>query len=198
VGAKKSHANAGLPLMPDIQYGQFWFRRSQLKGTREIDLGRPDHFLELSVQFRLKGSLSNPGARRVKVFLGWHGAVTRAIKTALALRSVEWKRTAAGMNNNEETMRLSEGDKELVCLVAVGLTDDEIATQLQIPKHKVLNRIARLLAKLGAQDRVEIVLYAYSDPTMYQRISTAVIHRTTKRTTKNPQAQTPSVKRKAS
>jgi DNA-binding CsgD family transcriptional regulator len=94
-------------------------------------------------------------------------------------------------------MKLSEGDKELVGLVAVGLTDDEIATRLQIPKHKVLNHIARLLAKLGAQDRVEIVLYAYSDPTMYQRI-TAVIHRTTKRTTKTPQAQTPSVKRKAS
>jgi DNA-binding CsgD family transcriptional regulator len=100
--------------------------------------------------------------------------------------------------NNKETMKLSEGDKELVGLVAVGLTDDEIATRLQIPKHKVLNHIARLLAKLGAQDRVEIVLYAYSDPTMRQRISSAVIHRTTKRTTKNPQAQTPSVKRKVS
>ena len=31
-----------------------------------------------------------------------------------------------------------------------------------------------------ARDRVEIVLYAYSDPTMYQRISTEVINRTTK------------------
>jgi len=92
-------------------------------------------------------------------------------------------------NNNKEPTKLSEGDKEkeLVGLVAGGLTDDEIATQLQIPKHEVLNHIARLLAKLGAQERVEIVLYAYSDPTMYQRISTEVI----KRTTKNPQAHTP-------
>ena len=91
-------------------------------------------------------------------------------------------------------MKLSEVDQELVGLVAVGLTDDEIATQLQIPQHKVVNRIARLLVKLGAQDRVEIVLYAYSDPTMYQRISTAVHHRTTK----NPQTQTPRVNQKAS
>jgi len=96
-------------------------------------------------------------------------------------------------NNNKETTRLSEQDKELVGLVAVGLTDDEIAAQLQIPKEEILNHIARLLAKLGARDRVEIVLYAYSDPTMYQRISTAVHHRTTK----NPQAHTPGVKRKA-
>ena len=77
-------------------------------------------------------------------------------------------------NNNNEIMKLSEEDKELVGLVAGGLTDDEIATQLQIPKRKVLNHIARLLVKLGAQDRVEIVLYAYSDSTMYQPVSTEV------------------------
>jgi DNA-binding CsgD family transcriptional regulator len=94
---------------------------------------------------------------------------------------------------NKEPMKLSQGDIELVGLVAVGLTDDEIATQLQIPKHKVLSHIARLLAKLGAQDRVEIVLYAYSDSAMYQRISTEIIHRTAKK----PQ-KTPRVKQKAS
>jgi len=96
--------------------------------------------------------------------------------------------------NNKKIMKLSEVDQELVGLVAVGLTDDEIATQLQIPQLKVVNRIARLLVKLGAQDRVEIVLYAFSEPTMRQRISSGVIHRIPK----NPQAQTPSVNRKVS
>jgi DNA-binding CsgD family transcriptional regulator len=95
---------------------------------------------------------------------------------------------------NQKTAKLSEGDKELVGLVAVGMTDEEIATQLQIPVHKVVNHIARLLAKLGARERVEIVLYAYSDPLMYQRIHTAVINRTLK----NPRAHAPGVKRKAS
>ena len=99
-----------------------------------------------------------------------------------------------GDMNNQKTTKLSGGDKELVRLVAVGLTDDEIATQLQIPKHKVVKHIARLLAKLGAKDRVEIVLYACSDPPSYQRIRTAVI----KRTAKNPRAHAPEVKRKAS
>ena len=96
--------------------------------------------------------------------------------------------------NNQKTTKLSGGDKELVGLVAVGLTDDEIATQLQIPKPKVVKHIARLLAKLGAKDRVEIVLYACSDPPSYQRIRTAVINRTAK----NLRAHTPEVKRKAS
>jgi DNA-binding CsgD family transcriptional regulator len=95
---------------------------------------------------------------------------------------------------NKEPMKLTERDKELVGLVAVGLTDDEIATRLQVPKHKVLKHIARVLAKLGARDRVEIVLYAYSNPAIYQRISSEIINRTTK----NPQAQTPRVKQKAS
>jgi DNA-binding NarL/FixJ family response regulator len=102
------------------------------------------------------------------------------------------RRLYEGMN--KDPMKLTEGDKELVGLVAVGLTDDEIATQLQIPKHKVLNQIARLLAKLDIRDRVEIVLYAYSDPATYQRINTEVLNRTTK----NPQVKTPRVKQKAS
>lgn len=91
-------------------------------------------------------------------------------------------------------MKLTEEDKELVGLVAVGLTDDEIATQLHITKHELLNHIARLLAKLDAKGRVEIVLYAYSDSAMYRWILTEV----TNRTTKTPQAQTPRVKWKAS
>jgi DNA-binding CsgD family transcriptional regulator len=95
---------------------------------------------------------------------------------------------------NQKTAKLSESDKELVGLVAVGLTDEEIATQLQIPAQKVVNHIARLLAKLGVRERVEIVLYAYSDPPMYQRIRTAVI----KRTLMKPRAHAPGVKRKAS
>jgi DNA-binding NarL/FixJ family response regulator len=61
-----------------------------------------------------------------------------------------------------------------VDLVSRGLTDDEIAAQLQIPKGQVLHGIAGLLAKLGAQERLEIVFYAYTDPGMYERISTQV------------------------
>jgi DNA-binding CsgD family transcriptional regulator len=72
---------------------------------------------------------------------------------------------------SKEPMMLSDVDKELMCLVAVGLTDDEIATQLRIPKRHVLDHIARLLAGLGARDRLEILFYAYSDATMCDQIS---------------------------
>jgi DNA-binding CsgD family transcriptional regulator len=91
-------------------------------------------------------------------------------------------------------MQLTEEDKELVSLVAVGFTDDEITTQLHITKHELLNHIARLLAKLDAKDRVEIVLYAYSDPAMSQWIRTKVNNRSMN----PPQPQTPKVKSKVS
>jgi DNA-binding NarL/FixJ family response regulator len=64
---------------------------------------------------------------------------------------------------NPETMTLSEWEQKVVDLVSVGLTDDEIATHLEVSKHTVLNSIALLLAKLGAEQRIEIVLYAYSN-----------------------------------
>ena len=64
---------------------------------------------------------------------------------------------------NPETMTLSEWEQKMVDLVSVGLTDDEIATHLEVSKHTVLNCIALLLAKLGAEHRIEIVWYAYSN-----------------------------------
>ena len=95
---------------------------------------------------------------------------------------------------NEERIELSEADKELIVLVAFGLTDGEIATQIQIPKHITLDRIARLLAKLRAREKVEILLYAFSEPTMYQR----TIAEIAKRNTTNPQAEISWAKQKAS
>jgi DNA-binding NarL/FixJ family response regulator len=64
---------------------------------------------------------------------------------------------------NPETMTLSEWEQKVVDLVSVGLTDDAIATHLEVSKHTVLNCIALLLAKLGAEHRIEIVLYAYGN-----------------------------------
>jgi DNA-binding NarL/FixJ family response regulator len=95
---------------------------------------------------------------------------------------------------NEERIELSEADRELIVHVALGLTDGEIATQIQIPKHITSGRIARLLAKLGARERIEILLYAFSEPTIYQR----TIAEIAKRNTQNPQAQISWSKQKAS
>jgi hypothetical protein len=45
--------------------------------TREIEPGRPDHLLEFSVQFQLKGTLSN--AEVSSLSLSWNGNAQLAI-----------------------------------------------------------------------------------------------------------------------
>ena len=91
-------------------------------------------------------------------------------------------------------MELSEADEELITLVGCGLTDDEIGMQLQIPQDRVLDHIARLLAKLGVRERLEIILYALSEPTMCQR----TIAKFANRNAKKKQAHTPGMKQRAS
>ena len=77
-------------------------------------------------------------------------------------------------NFNGTQMELSEEDKELICLVAFGLADEELSRRLQAPKQMVSDNIAMLLGKLGARHRLELVLYAFSEPTLYQRITAQV------------------------
>jgi DNA-binding NarL/FixJ family response regulator len=99
--------------------------------------------------------------------------------------SVVWFRNNP-QPGDQEQIELSEVAAQLIVLVAFGLTDDEIATQLQIPKDKVLHHIAQLLATLGARERLEIILYAHSDPAMYKRITAEIANRATKLTTSGP------------
>jgi DNA-binding NarL/FixJ family response regulator len=77
-------------------------------------------------------------------------------------------------NNKDERTLLSEDERALVDLVSRGFSDDEITAQLQIPKERVLHGIAGLLAKIGAQERLEIVFYACAAAGMYKRMGTEV------------------------
>jgi DNA-binding CsgD family transcriptional regulator len=74
----------------------------------------------------------------------------------------------------QPSVELSEAESALAIRVASGLTDDEIARQLEITKHSVAQQIAGLLARIGAKDRLEILLYAYSDPTIHKRINARI------------------------
>jgi len=56
---------------------------------------------------------------------------------------------------------LTEREREVVALVAQGLTNDEIATELVVSPATARTHVSRAMVKLYARDRAQLVVFAY-------------------------------------
>jgi len=56
---------------------------------------------------------------------------------------------------------LTEREREVVALVARGLTNDEIAARLFVSPLTAKTHVNRAMAKVGARDRAQLVVVAY-------------------------------------
>ncbi len=56
---------------------------------------------------------------------------------------------------------MSEREREVVNLVATGLSNAEIAARLYLSEATIKSHITRILARLGLRDRVQIAVFAY-------------------------------------
>jgi DNA-binding NarL/FixJ family response regulator len=63
--------------------------------------------------------------------------------------------TVAGMSE------LTAREREVVALIASGLSNDEIAAKLYVSGSTVKTHVGRALTKLGARDRAQLVVFAY-------------------------------------
>ena len=60
-----------------------------------------------------------------------------------------------------ELTGITDREREVLRLVGLGMSNAEIAASLYITAGTVKTHVARLLAKLGARDRVQLVITAY-------------------------------------
>ncbi|MCU1358354.1 MAG: two component system response regulator [Acidimicrobiales bacterium] len=60
-----------------------------------------------------------------------------------------------------ELAGLTDREREVVALVAEGLTNDEIATRLIMSSATSKTHVSRAMIKLGARDRAQLVVFAY-------------------------------------
>ena len=56
---------------------------------------------------------------------------------------------------------LTEREREIVALVAEGLTNEEVGTRLVISPATARTHVSRAMVKLGARDRAQLVVFAY-------------------------------------
>ncbi|GHE57895.1 response regulator transcription factor [Streptomyces capitiformicae] len=80
--------------------------------------------------------------------------VTRRLISEFAARS---KEPAAATSLAE----LTEREREVMALVGIGLTNDEIARRLVVSPLTAKTHVSRTMVKLGARDRAQLVVLAY-------------------------------------
>jgi DNA-binding NarL/FixJ family response regulator len=80
--------------------------------------------------------------------------VTRRLIGEFAARTRD-ARPVRGMDD------LTDREREVLTLIAAGLSNEEIARQIFVSPSTVKTHAARAMMKLGARDRAQLVVYAY-------------------------------------
>jgi DNA-binding NarL/FixJ family response regulator len=81
-------------------------------------------------------------------------SVTRRLMREFAARTREAPRSPA-------LDALTEREREVMALVAEGLTNDEIAERLVVSPLTAKTHVSRAMVKLGARDRIQLVVFGY-------------------------------------
>ncbi|WP_114853828.1 response regulator transcription factor [Brachybacterium sp. YJGR34] len=81
--------------------------------------------------------------------------ITRKMIAQFAAQKPQPPRTAGVLAT------LTEREREVLLLMGQGRSNGEIAAELFLSEHTVKTHVGRILAKIGARDRVQAVIFAY-------------------------------------
>jgi DNA-binding NarL/FixJ family response regulator len=70
-------------------------------------------------------------------------------------------RPSRAVKPHPQLATLTDREREIVALVAEGLSNDEIAARLVISPATARTHVSRAMVKLGARDRAQLVVFAY-------------------------------------
>jgi DNA-binding NarL/FixJ family response regulator len=95
-------------------------------------------------------------------------SVTRRLIASLATRAPAVPATAAAGRDPgnparpaADLARLTEREREVLALVAQGLSNEEIATRLYLSPLTTKTHVSHIMTKLGTRDRAQLVVIAY-------------------------------------
>jgi DNA-binding NarL/FixJ family response regulator len=87
--------------------------------------------------------------------------VTRRVIAEFAARGRDARTGAAPLFGAKRLEVLTEREREVMALVAEGLSNDEIAARLFLSPLTAKTHVSRAMVKLGARDRAQLVVFAY-------------------------------------
>jgi DNA-binding NarL/FixJ family response regulator len=109
--------------------------------------------------FLLKDALAPDLLAAVRTVARGDAVTAPSVTRRLLDRYVE---TASGRTTSADDLASLTGrEREVLVLIARGLSNTEIAGRLHLTEGTVKTHVSRVLAKLGLRDRVQAVVYAY-------------------------------------
>jgi DNA-binding NarL/FixJ family response regulator len=82
-------------------------------------------------------------------------SVTRRLIAQVVAQPIRAREPPAALNE------LTPREREVLCLVAQGLANNEIAERLVVSPLTAKTHVSRIMLKLGARDRAQLVVFAY-------------------------------------
>jgi DNA-binding NarL/FixJ family response regulator len=112
--------------------------------------------------FLLKDTPAEQLVDAVRVVAGGDAVVAPSVTKRLLDRFAQHLPTA-GHDAPPQVPALTERERDVLMLVARGLSNSEIASHLVVGETTVKTHVSNVLAKLGLRDRVQAVVYAYEN-----------------------------------